>query len=97
LQIQVDGTVNMCCFDFEGKLLLGDLKTQSLEEIFSSTEYIKIKEMHETGALQFSNLICANCDQIRDCGKDIVIYNNKFSKEERIGKTSTNYRSVEHE
>jgi len=36
LQVQVDGTVNMCCFDYDGHLTLGDLKTQSLKEIFSS-------------------------------------------------------------
>lgn len=26
IQIQVDGTINMCCFDFNGELLLGDFK-----------------------------------------------------------------------
>jgi sulfatase maturation enzyme AslB (radical SAM superfamily) len=97
IQIQVDGTINMCCFDFNGKLLLGDFMSQTLEEIFSSKEYLDIKEKHDKGITEDMDLLCANCDQLRDPGKDIVIYNNKFSQEERLNKTSTNYRSVENE
>jgi len=97
LQIQVDGTINMCCFDFNGKLLLGDFMSQTLEEIFNSKEYLNIKKHHEEGTIENSGLLCANCDQLIDPGKDIVIYNNKFSQKERIGKTSTNYRGVENE
>jgi|ETNvirnome_6_100_1030635.scaffolds.fasta_scaffold00756_10 MoaA/NifB/PqqE/SkfB family radical SAM enzyme len=94
LQIQVDGTINMCCFDYNGKLLIGDFINQSLEEIFNSEEYLAIKKLHEEGITEDSDILCAKCDQLIDPGKDIVIYNNMFSKEERIGKTSTNYRSV---
>ena len=44
LQVQVDGTVNMCCFDYNGKLLLEDLNAQSLAEIFNSVAYKKIRD-----------------------------------------------------
>ncbi|MHA1988540.1 MAG: radical SAM/SPASM domain-containing protein [Promethearchaeota archaeon] len=94
LQIQVDGTINMCCFDYNGKLLLGNFLNQTLEEIFNSEPYLTIKKHHEEGTIEQSNLLCAKCDQLIDPGKDIVVYNNKFSKEERVGKTSTNFRSV---
>ena len=91
LQIQVDGTINMCCFDYNGELLLGDFKTQSLNEIFSSNSYNLIKEQHETG--EGHNIICDNCDQLYDSG-NVIIYNSKFSPEERIGKLSTTYKEV---
>ncbi len=94
LQIQADGTVNMCCFDYNGELLLGDFLNQTLEEIFNSEPYLKIKKHHEEGTIVGSSLLCEKCDQLIDPGKDIVIYNNKFSKKERVGRTSTNYRSV---
>lgn len=94
LQIQVDGTMVLCCFDYNGKLLLGDFISQTLKEIFNSEPYLTIKKHHEEGTIEQSGLLCVKCDQLIDSGKDIVIYNNKFSKEERIGKTSTNYRSI---
>ena len=95
IQVQVNGTINMCCFDYNGKLLLGDFKIQTLEEIFNSEPYLTIKKHHEKGTIEKSRLLCKTCDQLIDAGKDILIYNNKFSIAERLGKTSTNYRSVE--
>ena len=94
LQIQVDGTVNMCCFDFNGQLLLGDLKTQTLEEIFSSEAFMKILHCHETGNFTSSNLICENCDQRNKVKSDVMIYNSKFDISERVGKVSTTYRDL---
>lgn len=93
LQIQVDGTVNMCCFDFNGKLLLGDYKTQSLDEIFSSQEYKDILQHHTSGTIDNSNLLCRHCDQLLECN-DIVIYNSKFKAEDRINKLSTTYKEL---
>lgn len=93
VQIQVDGTINMCCFDYNGKLLLGDTNTQSFREIFSSEEYRKLKECHEKGTLNESNYICNGCDQRMD-SSGCMIYNNKFKEEDRLGRTSTNYRKV---
>lgn len=94
IQVQVDGTVNMCCFDFNGELLLGDLKTQSFKEIFSGEEVEHIRECHSSiEKIKSCDLICSQCDQIRDTGS-IVLYNNKYSEKDRIGKTSTNYRSL---
>jgi len=96
LQVQVDGTVNMCCFDYNGKLEIGDLKTQSLNEIFNSDEYKFISDLHSGKEFDWTNLMCKSCDQRKD-NSGIVIYNNKFTEEERLGRTSTNYRSVENE
>ncbi len=94
LQIQVDGTVNMCCFDFDGKLLLGDLNTQTLGEIFSSESFHKILRCHETGNFTHSNLICENCDQRNKEKADVMIYNSKFEISERVGKVSTTYKEL---
>jgi len=94
LQIQVDGTINACCFDYEGKLIYGDFKIQSLNEIFHSEFYTHFAEEHKKGITNTSPYICKNCDQLKDVGK-ILLYNNKFSEQDRVGKTSTNYRSVE--
>jgi MoaA/NifB/PqqE/SkfB family radical SAM enzyme len=93
LQIQVDGTVNMCCFDFNGELLLGDLKTQSLEEIFQGDMFNKILEHHEKGTIDQSTLLCSKCDQLAS-HTGTVLFNSKFLEEDRVEKVSSTHRKV---
>jgi len=92
-QIQVDGTVNMCCFDYNGILLLGNFLTQTMEEIFTGRLYLDLKMHHENDMLDNSKYLCKNCDQ-RQSQEDIIIYNNKFNKTDRINRTSTNYEKI---
>ena len=94
IQIQVDGTVNMCCFDFNGKLLLGGLKTQSLSKIFESEMFKKILKHHTTGEFAGSGLICEDCDQRNVDKSDVMVYNSKFDISERINKVSTTYADI---
>lgn len=94
LQIQVDGTVNMCCFDFNGKLTIGDFKTQSLKEIFSSPFYKKIVRCHKNDKFKGSGLICENCDQRNKDKSDVMIYNSRFDIDERVKQLSTTYTKI---
>jgi radical SAM protein with 4Fe4S-binding SPASM domain len=93
LQIQVDGTVNMCCFDFNGELLLGDLKKQSLQGIFNSNVYKKILKFHKNHKNK-QNLLCKNCDQLHPADPGILIFNSGFIPSDRINKTSTIYENL---
>lgn len=92
IQIQVDGTLNMCCFDYNGELLIGDLKTNSIQEIYQSKEYNYIKECHTN--YDKKDLMCSKCDQLYNSDPGIVIYNSKFNSKDRINKTSTNYEEI---
>jgi len=94
LQVQVDGTVNMCCFDFDGKLTLGDLKTQPLKEIFVSPLYKKLLQCHKTGNFKGSGLICENCDQRNEDKSNVAVYNSRFNIEERVNMISTTYKKI---
>lgn len=94
LQIQVDGTINMCCFDYDGKLTIGDLKKQSLKEIFSAAPFKKIMKCHQSGNYEGGGLICENCDQRNKDKSDVMIYNSKFNIEERVKTISTTYSKV---
>lgn len=94
LQVQADGTVNMCCFDFDGKLTLGDLKSQGLSEIFASRLYKKIVMCHESGNFKGAELICENCDQRNADKSDVMIYNSKFDVKERVKMISTTYQKL---
>lgn len=94
LQVQVDGTVNMCCFDYDGKLTLGDLKTQSLKEIFSSPIFEKLVMCHKAGDFKGSGFICECCDQRNADKSDVMVYNSKFDVKERVKMTSTTYSKL---
>lgn len=93
LQIQVDGTINMCCFDYNGDLLLGDFNKQTLNEIFNSEMYKRILDFHSGNYTE--DLICSKCDQLFEKDSNIMLYNSKFNIRERINKTSTNYGKLE--
>ena len=84
----------MCCFDFDGQLLLGDLKTQTLEEIFESSMFNKILKHHTSGDFVGCGLICEECDQRNVDKSDVMIYNSKFDIKERVKKVSTTYQGI---
>ncbi len=92
LQVQVDGTVNACCFDYDGKLLLGDLKTQTLDEIFSSPAYNELKYRHDNGDYIGSVFPCKDCDQRIEY--DGLIYST--IKGDRSHMFSSSYEDFKH-
>lgn len=94
LQVQVDGTVNMCCFDFNGDLTLGDLKTQDLDEVFRSPLFKKIVACHSSGDYEDSGLICKDCDQRNADKTDVMVYNSGFDIKQRVEMISTTYREL---
>lgn len=94
LQVQVDGTVNMCCFDFNGDLALGDLKRQRLADIFSSEPFLQLRSCHQSGDYSGTSLICAGCDQRNADKADVMVYNSQFDIDSRVEMTSTTYRTL---
>lgn len=58
-----DGRVSLCCFDGEGKEILGDLRTQTIREVYNGPHATGIREAHFTGK-RASIPICAGCTGI---------------------------------
>jgi len=88
IQIQIDGDIIMCCFDFNNELVLGNFKHQTLEEIFDGKVFQELLTHHTNGTCPESNFICKDCDQLKD-KSEVVIYNNRIDKEDRSKFTST--------
>ena len=44
-----DGVVPSCCLDMEGHYILGDLKTQSIEEIWNNSKMTELRKLHAEG------------------------------------------------
>jgi radical SAM protein with 4Fe4S-binding SPASM domain len=54
-----DGRVSLCCADFDGHQILGDLRTQTIAEIWNSPPYRAARRLHlESGGPD----ICRSCD-----------------------------------
>lgn len=92
IQVQVDGTVNMCCFDYNGELELGDLQTNTLDDIYKTESYNKLKAAHSSGNL--SGYICDQCDIRMDTTKELVYSKIYTDHKDRVQKTSTCYERV---
>lgn len=53
-----DGRVNLCCMDYDGKVILGDLNKQSLREILKNIE--PLRKRHKL--LDFNMPLCNVCN-----------------------------------
>lgn len=62
--ILVDGRVALCCFDSNGEYIIGDVRKQTISEIWHSKEFEEIRR--ELFERNFDRLyLCANCDYIK--------------------------------
>lgn len=63
ISVHRDGRVNACCYDVYSEHGFGDLKTQTLREIYNSEAYVKFREAHrDNRAAEYS--ICAGCTRV---------------------------------
>jgi hypothetical protein len=60
LDVMVDGQVCLCCVDYQGEVVFGDLKYQSIMEVFKSRLYQHYYQKHLDGT--WANLpLCSEC------------------------------------
>jgi MoaA/NifB/PqqE/SkfB family radical SAM enzyme len=54
-----DGRVSLCCADFDGRHVLGDLRTSTIRDVWNSPAYRAVRRQHlESGGPE----ICRSCD-----------------------------------
>jgi hypothetical protein len=49
IMVLVDGRVSLCCFDAHGDVILGDLRTQSIREMYNAQPALGIRLAHQEG------------------------------------------------
>jgi len=87
LQVQWDGAVVPCCYDYDSRMILGDLSKQTVEEVFRGEKYNKIRLAHKDG--DFSEFpFCDVCDQLNK-QEDVLVYTNIGNA--KVGSTNTDY------
>jgi hypothetical protein len=57
-----DGRVSLCCLDYEGEVVLGDLNRQSVTEVLNGPVYREIRSRHLQGEFLRK---CAGCDMVQ--------------------------------
>lgn len=90
LQIQWDGTVVACCYDYDNINNLGDLKRQTVTQVLNNFLYKDIIDSHNRN--DYTNYpLCAACDQLHK-RKDVLIYSN--IKNTAVGKINTTFTKL---
>jgi Iron-sulfur cluster-binding domain/Radical SAM superfamily len=68
-----DGRVSLCCADFDGRTVLGDLNTSTIQEVWNAEPYRRARRLHlESGGPD----ICRSCDLPR---KDSPLWVTKLA------------------
>lgn len=64
MQVLWDGRVVPCCYDFDGKMILGDLHKESVTDVWNGKAYNDFREIHRKK--EFKKLpYCLKCDKLR--------------------------------
>ena len=92
VQINADGMMMVCCFDYDAKLTVGDTHKNTIQEILGGEEFQRIREAHRTGNLD--GLICQTCDQLNIEEQSPLLYSSR-DPEMKIGKTSSTKFNLE--
>ena len=95
IQVQWDGTLIPCCWDYDGRMILGDMKTHTLEEILHGEKYQAIKKAHKENVFD-AYPFCRECDQLSDHA-DALVFSNRHNlpPEKAVHLTNSNLYELE--
>jgi radical SAM protein with 4Fe4S-binding SPASM domain len=75
LQIQWDGTVIPCCYDYNNQIVLGNAFKDSIPDILRGKKYQDLRDAHRNG--EFHRYpYCDQCDQLLE-HSDALVYTNR--------------------
>ena len=95
LQIQWDGTVVPCCYDFNNRIKLGNAFEQPVPEILAGERYEELRRAHAAG--DFARFpYCDQCDQLLE-RPDALVYSNRHDlpPEEAVRLSNTDLFDLE--
>lgn len=71
LSVNADGLVSSCFLDWGRKLIIGDVRSQSIKEIWNSDEMNALRLQHLEGK-RSQNQVCSSCGQLSHCLPDNI-------------------------
>lgn len=89
MYIHADGKVSPCCFDINKRLIVGDIKTESIKEIYEGEPYQKLRDAHLKN--NFTDYICNACDQT-NYNPEVLLYSS--DKNRKVGQIISNKTDI---
>jgi len=71
MAVNSDGTISACCPDWDQKLVVGDLKRESLRAIWNSDALVALRRQHLEGK-RHMNSVCRGCGHIKHSQVDNI-------------------------
>lgn len=71
MSVNADGLVSACFLDWARKLVVGDVREQSLREIWNSPSFNRLRLMHLQGH-RAEHAVCSCCGQLTHCQPDNI-------------------------
>lgn len=71
MSVNADGLVSACFLDWSRKLIVGDVRKQTLREIWNSKEFNALRLQNLEGG-RTDNSVCAQCGQLSHCLPDNI-------------------------
>lgn len=72
VQINADGTMMVCCFDYDSKMTIGNTYHNTIEQILTGEKMNRIRRCHMDGDLK--GLPCEHCDQLNIEDESPLLY-----------------------
>jgi hypothetical protein len=63
IHILNDGSLTVCCRDYDGDLIFGNIKDNSPEELINNEKILQLRKQHLENKIP-TNLPCSNCYRI---------------------------------
>jgi radical SAM protein with 4Fe4S-binding SPASM domain len=76
--INVEGKVLPCCFDYDAKLVLGDLTKQTLSQIWNNNVLKRLRKMQSEGNFNFP--LCKDCREWDGFPKEKLFFVKSMKK-----------------
>jgi len=71
MSVNADGLVSSCFLDWERKLIVGDVRTERVADIWNSDKFNDLRLQHLKGK-RSENPVCSNCGQLSHCLPDNI-------------------------
>lgn len=78
--VRANGDVSVCCFDFNHKLVVGNVTRDKLVDVLAGEQLADVQSIHDQLAFKGCGLLCEGCDQIHDRSDALVYSSNPNRK-----------------
>jgi MoaA/NifB/PqqE/SkfB family radical SAM enzyme len=93
VQINSDGTVMVCCFDYNAEMTVGNIFTTHLVDILTGDKMNAIRQAHRTG--EHFGLPCNTCDQLNVTDENPLLYSSADPKRQTGRTAGTKFKLEE--